>query len=202
MSDKKEIIFDVETKNLFPPDRQPDPAALGVSIVSVYQRTVDKDGNEIEGQIKSFWEKDFDALWPLFQTADRIIGFNTIGFDVPALQPYTQIPLKKLNHLDIHYELRNKTGRRISLNACAKESLNSHKTDVGINAVLYWQKGDPESLAKLQSYCEADVILTRDLYDYAKKHNHIKYKDHWNTPHIVELDFSYPETEEEQTSLF
>lgn len=202
MSHKKEVIFDVETKNLFPPDRQPDPSTLGVSIVSLYQRIVDKDGNEIKGELKSFWEKDFDSLWPLFQEADRIIGFNTIGFDVPALQPYTSIPLKKLSHLDIHYEIRNKIGRRVSLNACVKETLNSHKTDVGINAVLYWQKGDEESLTKLQTYCEADVLLTRDLYDFARRNNHIKYKDHWNTPHNVEVDFSYPIVEEEQTSLF
>jgi hypothetical protein len=77
--------------------------------------------------------------------------------------------------------------------------------DVGTNAVLYWNQGTPESLAKLKYYCEMDVLITKDIYDYGLKHQHLKYVDRWNTPRTVEVDFSYPhknDTNVDQISLF
>ena len=91
------------------------------------------------------------------------------------------------------------------LNKIAKDTLGNVKTDSGANAVLYWKKGDKYSLAKLQSYCEADVRLTRDLYDYGLKHDHLKFTDHWNNPRTIAVDFSYPPTaaaSSTQPSLF
>jgi len=199
----KEVIFDVETQKLFSDLPDFNAKGLGVSVVSSYFRILDKDLNEVSGQISSFWHSDLSGLWEQFQTADRIIGFNSIHFDVPVLQPYTTLPLHKYNHLDIMDHIKNSFGRRISLNAIAKQTLGTSKTDVGTNAVLYWQKGDPESLAKLQSYCEADVILTKDIYDYGLKHNSLKFKDKWNTLREVKIDFSYPKLENsDQIGLF
>jgi len=188
----REIIFDVETKKLFSDVLSDDPGLLGVSIVSVYKRILDDEQKEREGEMLSFWEKDFDRMWPWFTTADRIIGFNTLKFDIPALRPYTKIDLEKLNHLDIMDLVHQKIGRKLSLNSLAQETLGNVKIDKGTNAVLYWVKKDPESLEKLQNYCEADVILTRDLYDFGKKNGFLKYKDKWNDSVRVEIDFSYP----------
>ena len=75
-----EVIFDVETKKLFSNIEGFDPGLLGVSIVSVYSRTLDENFHETSGQMQSFWEKDINDMWPLFQSADRIIGFNSINF--------------------------------------------------------------------------------------------------------------------------
>ena len=198
-----EVFFDVETKKLFGDVAENNPALLGVSIVSVYSRKIDESLNEVEGQIKRFWEKEFDKMWPIFQEADRIIGFNSLGFDVPALEPYTNFPFKKLLHFDIMAKVKEVFGRRISLDAIARETLDREKTDSGLNAVYYWQKGDKESLAKLKKYCEADVLITRDIYDYTLKNNHLLFKDKWNTLRKVELDFSYPKEEsEKQVGLF
>lgn len=191
-----EIIFDVETKKLFSDISSDDPGLLGVSIVSIYKRVLDDEQREQEGEMQSFWEQDFDRMWPWFTKADRIIGFNTLKFDVPALRPYTTIDLEKLHHLDIMDIVRQKVGRKLSLNALAQETLGNVKTDQGTNAVLYYAKGDPMSLAKLRTYCEADVSLTRDLYDFGKKQGFLKYKDKWNDSVRVEIDFSYPKTKE------
>src|SRR3989344_5533694 len=98
---KKEVFFDVETKKLFSDISTDNLGDLGVSVVSVYSRELREDLSEAGGIIQSFWEKDFDKMWPVFQEADRIIGFNTIGFDVPALMPYANFPFNKLAHLDI-----------------------------------------------------------------------------------------------------
>ena len=198
-----ELIFDVETKKLFSDITTDDPGELGVSVVSVYRRRMSAAYEEIEGEMKSFWEKDFSSMWPWFLEADRIIGFNSLKFDVPALRPYAPIVFSSLKHFDIMELVRQKTGRRIGLNALAKETLGNEKTDVGTNAVLYWAKGDPVSLRKLQTYCEADVALTRDLYDFGRKNNKLTYMDKWNNIVTIDIDFSYPiKKEEPQIGLF
>jgi DEAD/DEAH box helicase domain-containing protein len=208
---KKEVIFDCETKKIFSEIATDDPGDLGVSIVSVYSRTVEiteKDGrtiiNETAGKMESFWEEDFVKMWPIFQNADRIIGFNSIGFDVPALKPYTNFPFEKLPHFDIMYKFKDVAGHRISLDALAKETLDKEKIDVGLNAVLYWKKHDKESLAKLKKYCEEDVYITRDIYDFAYNKGQLLFKDKWNTLRKIDLDFSYTKEERkiDQIGLF
>lgn len=187
-----ELVFDVETKKLFSDIETDDPGDLGVSIVSAYRRKLNDAYTEIAGEMKSFWEKDFDELFSWFLDADRIIGFNTLKFDVPALQPYASYDLKKLKHFDIMDIVRQKIGHRLSLNVLANDTLGKRKTDVGTNAVLYWGQGDHESLKKLQQYCEADVMVTRDLYDFGLKNNYLQFKDRRNELTRINLDFSYP----------
>jgi len=188
----KQVFFDVETKKLFSDIPDQDPGKLEVSIVSLYCRTVDENQAEIEGKMYSFWESEFDKMWPFFQNAQRIIGFNSINFDVPALQPYAGFPFKKLPHFDIMEKFKNKLGHRISLDAIAKETLDRQKIDSGLDAVYYWRKGDKESLYKLRSYCEDDVAITRDIYDFVVKRGYLLFKDKWNTLQKTELDFGIP----------
>jgi len=198
-----ELIFDVETKKLFSDIQTDDPGDLGVSIVSVYRRHIDDSLKEIDGEMRSFWEADFPSMWDWFATADRIIGFNSLNFDVPALRPYAPVSFSTLPHFDIMELVRQKLGRRIGLSALAKDTLGNEKIDVGTNAVIYWAKGDPQSLRKLQTYCEADVTLTRDLYDFGRTNKYLKYTDKWNSVVTVEIDFSYPKrVVEPQIGLF
>lgn len=187
-----EVFFDVETKKFFDEIDTSNPADLGVSVVSVYERTLDENLNELKGSMMSYWEADFPKMWPVFQRAKRIIGFNSIHFDVPALSPYAPAYFAKLTHFDIMAEVKKVFGKRISLNAIAKETLANYKNDTGENAVIYWNRGDKESLAKLQKYCEMDVLITRNIYDFALKNKQLKFKDKWNNPFTVDLDFSYP----------
>jgi DEAD/DEAH box helicase domain-containing protein len=135
----------------------------------------------------SFWEKDFGKIWPIFQNAKRIIGFNSINFDVPALQPYADFPLSKLPHFDILLMLKEAFGKRISLDAIAKETLDKEKTDSGVNAVLYWQEGGEKNLEKLRKYCEMDV-------KYQRKHDFVvEGYLHLKTGGTKTSGFSYPE---------
>lgn len=204
MSRYFEVIFDTETKKFFDEVQGYDPAKLGVSIASVYSRTVDANLKEIEGKMQSFWEKDFTEMFRLFEKADRIIGFNSIGFDVPALSPYLPPHWGKLKHFDILEKIKAEEGKRVSLNSLARGTLGSKKNDNGENAIKYWNAGDPESLAKLQKYCEMDVAITRDVYDHVIKNGVLKYIDFWNEMREVKLDFSYPKEDSStiQTGLF
>lgn len=188
-----EVFFDVETKKLFEEIETNNPGDLGVSIVSVYVRKIDKEMNELEGEMMSFWEDDFPKMWDFFSTADRIIGFNTLHFDVPAMQPYASFNFSKLKHFDIMTHVKEAFGRRVSLNAIAKDTIGNVKIDKGTNAVKYWNKGDEESLAKLRKYCEADVMITKDIYDFGMKNRKLKFTDHWNTAREIEVNFAYPD---------
>jgi len=200
-----EVIFDVETQKFFDEIDSDNPADLKVSIVSAYKRKVDSEGIEQEGKMYSFWENEIEKLFGLFTSTDRIIGFNSLHFDVPVLQPYTQIPLNKLPHLDIMKIIKENFGRRISLDAIAHETLKTAKIDHGANAVIYWRKGDENSLSKLKKYCESDVLITKDIYDFGVKNKILKFKDKWNTLREVNVDFSYPKEDQntvKQQDLF
>ncbi len=203
MKNYLEVIFDTETKKFFDEVAGNDPAKLGVSITSVYFRTLDENFKEIKGEMKSFWEKDFTEMFKLMEKADRIIGFNSLTFDIPALSPYFPAHWPKLKHFDILDQIKKVEGKRTSLDSLAKATLNSKKNDNGENAIKYWNAGDAESLAKLKKYCEMDVAITRDIYDHALKNGFLKYIDFWNEIHEVKLDFSYPkEVSNLQSSLF
>lgn len=199
-----EVIFDCETKKFFDEIEGFNPGLLGVSIVSVYSRTVDELGIETSGRMDSFWENDFLSMFKLFERADRIIGFNSIGFDIPAMAPYLPKHWPKLKHFDILAELRKVEGKRVSLDAIAKTTLGTTKNDLGVNAIKYWNEHTVESLAKLKKYCEMDVEITKNVYDFVIKNGYLKYIDFWNEIHEARLDFRYPslETQNLQSSLF
>lgn len=199
-----EIIFDTETKKFFDEIEGYDAGKLGVSITSVYSRTLDDNFKEIEGKMQSFWEADFPEMFKLFEKADRIIGFNSIGFDVPALSPYLPPHWPKLKHFDILAQIKNVAGKRMSLDSLAIATLGKKKNDNGVNAIKYWREGDPESLAKLKKYCEMDVVITRDIYDHVFNKGFLKYTDFWNETRKIKLDFSYPKENSSilQNSLF
>jgi DEAD/DEAH box helicase domain-containing protein len=212
-----EVFFDIETKKFFDEiEGGRDPAKLGVSIVSVYRREVDSKLRELRGEMKSFFPTDaiamvgegkrfFDEMWGWFEEADRIVGFNSLGFDVPALKPYYVADFAKLKHFDVLEKIRETLGRRVSLGAIAKETLGAEKLASGSEAVEWWAAGDVESLEKLRKYCEMDVEVTRDIYDFGLREGKLRFKDHWNELREVEVDFSYPKIEvktESQMGLF
>lgn len=188
----QEAIFDVETQKLFAEVADGDPALLGVSLVSVYIRQVDEEQHELSGEMRSFWEHEIGGLWPFLGGVKRIIGFNSLKFDIPVLQPYAPMPFARLPHFDIMQAVRDALGHNVSLRVLTEQSLGRGKTDVGTNAVTYWKSQDPEQLKKLREYCEADVLLTRDLYDYGVRNKHLKYVDKWNNAKMFPVDFSYP----------
>ncbi len=201
----EEVIFDLETQKFFDEIEGSDPADLGVSILSMYVRTLDENFKEVKGEMISFFEEDLEKAWEYFKKADRIVGFNSKHFDVPALKNYLPIELNKIPHLDILEVVKAVNGKRVSLGAIANGTLGDHKADDPRNAIAYWAKHDEESLKKLKFYCEEDVRLTTEVLDYGLKNKTLTFKDYWNDIKTIEVDFSYPvieKSEVEQTSLF
>lgn len=207
-----EVIFDLETQKFFDEIEGFDPANLGVSILSMYVRSLDENFKEIKGppageasKMISFFEEDLSKAWEIFKKADRIVGFNSKHFDIPALKNYLPAELTKISHLDILEVVRGAFGKRVSLGAIANGTLGDLKADDPRNAITYWAKHDEESLEKLKFYCEEDVRLTTEVLDYGLKNKTLTFKDYWNDIKTIDVDFSYPviqKPQEEQTSLF
>jgi len=198
-----EVIYDIETKNFFD-DNLKEPHQLGISVVSAYRREIDENLKEVAGVMRSFWTPDaapklsqaefyFDQMWKWFEEADRIIGYNSFGFDNPAMNGiYDKGDFTKLKHFDVLDMIRLSFGHRVKLDSVAKETLGQGKIASGGDAVMWWGKGDPESLANLKKYCEMDVEVTKGVYDYGVKNKVLRFKDRWNELRETPVDFSYP----------
>ncbi len=160
------VVFDVETKNAFADVDSYDPAKLGISFVGVYR----SDTNEY----LSFWENNLHEMWPIFEAADEVIGYNSKDFDYPALAPHYPGDLFKLPTLDLLEVVNDSLGRRIKLDSIAVATLGKGKIGNGLDAVRYWRN---QELDKLERYCIEDVRVTWDVYTFAKKYNKLFYLD-------------------------
>ncbi len=190
------VVFDVETKKAFDEVGGYFPEKLGVSISGVWY------GEEgTEGTLRGFREEEFPEMFKIFESADRIVGFNSIDFDMAALKPYYIGDLLKLPNFDILQEIEKKVGHRVKLDAIAKETLGIQKGGNGLDAITYYHEKNWE---KLEKYCLEDVKITLDLYLHAVKNGVLKFKNKWNELVTVQLDFSYTDKKDAgvQATLF
>ncbi|HOZ02884.1 MAG TPA: ribonuclease H-like domain-containing protein [Candidatus Woesebacteria bacterium] len=180
----KQLFFDVETKKIFDEVGGHFPDKLGVSFVGTCWR----EGTTGSGEMKGFFEEELDDFFRLAGEADLLIGFNSLGFDLPALSPYYRGDLFKLQNLDLLDRIKKKLGHRISLDAVAKETIGRGKSGNGLDAIKYYQAGNRQALAE---YCLEDVAITRDVYDYGLTKGKIKFRNKWNRLIEAEIDFSF-----------
>jgi DEAD/DEAH box helicase domain-containing protein len=166
MSQRKEVVLDIETRNTFQDVGAYNPALLEVSLVGVYFYETDT--------FESFLKEDLPKLWPRLERADRIIGYNLIGFDYPCLQTSYTGDIMKLPTVDLLVEIEKKLGFRIKLDDVAQATLGVGKSGHGLMAVEYWRKGE---IDKLREYCLQDVRVTRDVYDHALQQGEVSYMD-------------------------
>lgn len=200
-----EVIFDVETQKMFADIDSDNPADLGISYVAIYKRQINLNHDEVAGKMYGFWENQLPKFFELLNNAQRIIGFNNLKFDNMALLPYSPIDLAKLPNFDIYLEVKKTLGKSLSLDSLTRATLNRAKSDTGANAVNYFKSNNQSDLEKLADYCQKDVLLTRDLYDYVIKNKNLKFIDKWNRVQSFKVDFSYPpdfEKTENQIKLF
>lgn len=155
------IVFDIETKETFDDVGGYFPEKLTPSMVGIYSFNHD--------QLIGFAEEEFGKLWPYFDNADLIIGFNSDGFDIPILAKL-YAPLREIQSLDLLTEIKNSAGHRVKLDSVAEATLGTHKTADGLEAITMYREG---RIDDLRAYCLSDVVITRDVYLYGKKNGHI-----------------------------
>jgi len=162
----RKIIFDCETSNIFTGVGSSDAADLDLSVVCIYDSETEK--------YSAYFKEELSDLWPIFESADVLIGFNSDHFDIPLLNKYYSGDLTKLKSLDLLKEVKNSLGRRIKLDTLAEATLGKNKSGNGLEAVTWWKQGKKEEGKK---YCLDDVKITKEIYEYALKNGILKYKD-------------------------
>lgn len=193
----KLVVFDVETKKTFAEVGGYHPEKLGVSVAGVFFRDEEKGEERYHG----YREEEFPKMFKVFEKAERIVGFNSINFDMPALSPYYVGDLLSMPNLDLMVEIEKQVGYRIGLDAVAKETLGVQKSGHGLDAIKYYHAQDWDNLEK---YCLQDVKITKELYDYGVKNKVLRFKNKWNETVEVEVDFEKDKTKKKkvQTTLF
>lgn len=162
----RKIVFDLETSNVFDDVASKDPTALDMSVCCIYDYETDK--------YSSFTKEQLKDLWPILEKTDILIGYNSDHFDIPLLNKYYSGDLTKIKSVDIMKDIKNSLGRRIKLDTIAEATLEKNKIGHGIEATIWWKNGEYEKVIK---YCKEDVKITKEIYEYALKHDILKYKD-------------------------
>lgn len=169
----RKIVFDIETRNLFQDVGSNDPKDLDISIVCIYDYHTDS--------YQSFLQEELHKLWPLLESADMLITFNGDHFDIPLLNKYYSGDLTKIKSLDLLKEVKKSLGFRLKLDSLASATLGYGKSGHGLEAITWWKNGE---IDKLRKYCIDDVKVTKEIYDYALKNGHLKFKDGQNLKEI------------------
>jgi len=161
----RKIFFDIETDGLIT-GSSGSQVFPNIYVVSIYDTQTEKYTSFTQDQLKD--------LWPILEQADQLIGYNIDGFDIPVLNHFYSGDLTKIAGLDILTEIKKSLGFRLKLDSVAEATLGRKKIGHGLEAMSWWKQGLYD---KVKEYCEEDVKITKDIYDYALKNGHLKYKD-------------------------
>lgn len=161
------VFFDLETQNLLQDvGGRSGIAKLRLSCGVTYS-------TEKEDFIV-YWERDAQALIEELKHADRVIGFNLIGFDYQVLRPYAPgFNFASLRTLDLLQDIHRTLGFRLSLDAIAEASLGATKSADGLKAVEWFRAGE---LDKIAEYCKVDVDVTRRVYEFGRDNGFVQYR--------------------------
>ena len=166
---KDVVVFDLETQFLADEVGGWDKTAdMKVSVAVLWSVKDQAFRQYTEGQVP--------ALIARLKQADLVVGFNHVKFDYGVLAGYPdgQDLAAATKNLDILLEVTKNLGRRLKLDSLAKSTLNAAKSADGLQAVAWWREG---RLAELLAYCQQDVAVTRDLWEFGRKYSYLLYED-------------------------
>lgn len=160
------VIFDLETMNTFDDVGKNEPALLDISVACVYDSETDKYTTVLHTEL--------DTLWPIFEKADALVGYNSNHFDIPLINKYYPGDLSHVKSIDLLESIRLSLGKRLRLDSVAEATLGTKKSGHGLQAIMWWKQGEIE---KIKQYCKKDVEITKRLFEYALKNGEVLYKE-------------------------
>ena len=161
------VFFDLETQNLL-------SDVGGRAGIEKLRLSCGVTFSTARNDFSVYWEKDAEQLISELKTADRVIGFNLIGFDYPVLRPYApNVNFASLRTLDLLQDIHQTLGFRLSLDSIAEASLGTSKSANGLKAVEWFRAGE---LDKVAEYCKVDVDVTRKVYEFGRDNGFVHYR--------------------------
>ncbi len=159
------VYFDVETQKLFQDVGGRDASKLLLAC-GVTWSTARND-------FAVYWEQDAADLVAELKAADRVVGFNSIGFDYEVLKPYARNEnFRTFRSTDMLQDIYRTLNFRLSLDTIARATLGTTKTADGIQSVQWFRNGELEKVAE---YCKADVDITRRVYEFGCANGFVHY---------------------------
>ena len=162
----RRITFDIETQGEFIGGIA-NPATLELAVVGIHDSADD--------QYRCYEQSELGELWPVLERADILIGYNSDHFDIPILNKYYAGDLERIRSIDLLKEVKAVLGRRLRLDNLAEATLGKGKSGSGLEAQKWIKAGQMD---KVKAYCLDDVRITKELYDHARTHGSLKYKDY------------------------
>jgi DEAD/DEAH box helicase domain-containing protein len=159
------VYFDVESQKLFHEVGGRDPSKLLLACGVTWSTT--------RNDFAVYWEKDAPALVAELKAADRVVGFNVIGFDYEVLRPYARYEnFRAFCTTDMLVDIYRTLNFRLSLDSIARATLGTAKTADGLQSVEWFKNGE---LDKVAEYCKADVDITRRVHEFGRDNGFVLY---------------------------
>ncbi len=173
-----DIVLDIETQNTFEEVGGYFTDKLKVSLVGVYYYETDT--------YESYLEHELPQMFAKLEVGGRIIGYNSIGFDMPVLNNYYAGDLLKLPQLDILQHIEKSLGYRIKLDDVAAATIGTRKSAHGLQAVAWWKEG---KIQEIREYCLQDVKVTKEVYEFGLKNGYVLYDDRSGERRLIPVNF-------------
>jgi len=179
------VVFDIETRRLAAEVGGWDALRKGeggISCIVVWDNYTDSHN--------IYTSRTLEAAGRHLESAEYVLSFNGIEFDVPVLEGCLKRRLVLNGHCDLLQLVWNSiSGRRKGnrLDEIAKRTLGRGKIGTGASAPTLADEGRWD---ELYAYCANDVFLTRDLFKFAGEHGGVVGAD-GNLLHLhLPLEFS------------
>ncbi len=161
------LFFDLETQRSFDEvGGRRNIRKLGLSAAVTYS-TADE-------AFHRYVEEDATELIADLKAADLVVGFNVLKFDYEVLRAYTDDPLDSIPTVDMLDHIYKRLGFRVGLDNLAGATLGTKKSADGLQAVRWYKQGRMEEIL---DYCQQDVEVTRQLYEFGRQQKHVKFRD-------------------------
>jgi DEAD/DEAH box helicase domain-containing protein len=165
-----DILLDVETQRAMSevPGGWNNIAGFGLAVAVTWD---DNAG------FRAWREADARSLVGELAAFSRVVGYNLLRFDYTVLSAYhpgihAQLEAKTV---DMLVDLRRRLGFNVPLQSVAQATLGRSKSGDGLASVQWFRAG---LVDKVIAYCQEDVTLTRDVYQYGCRKGYVLYLDH------------------------
>lgn len=160
----------------------------GISYLGYYRSDIDS--------IDGFFEQDISKFKEILENADKVIGYNIKRYDLPILERYFDFNLPDQKIIDIFDIIAVQHNVYLKLDNIAETTLGRGKIANGLDAIRFYKEG---KLKELKEYCDKDVEITKDLYEFIMKYGYILYTDGLNQIKKLEIKIDPQSTNTKQS---